>query len=228
VSVRPSGVPSAAELLQRLLVLQEQTNAILERQLVPLQEEANALRRANYDLTQRLLATAGGGAAEPQVVAVVDLTPDGISSVSQATGDDFGETSLVSFPVYIPAGQEFVLLITPPAGRSVQIKGGLKAESDTYLALVEVADLRINGQEMLQPGLVYLINSPKEFNSAVNLIVGQLGIYALFVNASAYDVTLYVSAESLHLTDDYVNHDMLPALQRAGRATKALATVIGG
>ncbi len=225
MSVRqPGTAPTTSELLSRMIALQEQTNVILERQLVPLQQEANALRAQSNALTQQLLSAksqSGPQTAGPVGVFAVDPSPNGLTSITQATGDTtFGSTALVSFPVYVPAGGEYLLIMLPPSGYSIQIKRKLTAESDTYIAEVELAEFMVNGQSVLQEGLAYIINAPKVYESAVDLIVGQQGLQALFVNASPYDATLFISGESLHLTDAYVNHYLEPALDYAYTLTE--------
>lgn len=238
MSVRQPGTPpTTSDLLREMIRHQMETNAILERQIVPLQEQANHLRAQNNMLIQAL---AKAGVAAPGVAAwgdgtpmvspvgvfAVDPSPDGLTSVVQAAGDIlFGSVSLVSFPMYIPANNQYQLIMLPPPGYSIQIKRKLTAECDTYMAQVEVAQFSVNGQSVLQEGLQYFINSPKYYESAVDLIVGQQGLQALFVNKSPYNATVWISAESLHLSDDFVNTYMEPALHYAYRLTQQAGKV---
>jgi hypothetical protein len=199
--------PSTVELLQQMILLQEQTNAILERQLVPLLEESNALRRLR------------GSAA-----VTFSPTPDNLTSTVLASGDiTYGTMNIVSFPVYVPANGQYLLIMTPPAGYTIQIKRKLTATCDTYTAGIVLAQFSINGQYVLQPGLDYILDSPKTFESAVDILVGEQGIQALFVNPSSYGATVYIAAESLHLTNSFVNSYMQPALHYAYRLTQQVA-----
>jgi hypothetical protein len=150
-------------------------------------------------------------------------TPDALTSIVQAAGNvDYGTFNIVSFPSFVPAGTTYQLLITPPPNVIIQIKRKMVATCDTYSAEVQVMQFMVNGQNVLQEGLEYIIDSPKTFEGAVDLLVGQYGIFVEFYNPSSYDATVFIAAEALHLNSSFVRDFMQPALRYAYDEVQAI------
>lgn len=170
---------------------------------------------------QKINATLAGLSSALSAVVAIPPTPDALTSVVQAAGNVmYGTFNIVSLPVLVPAGKTATLIILPPATYSVQVKRELVATCDSYSSLVQITSFTINGQEVLQVGFPYVIDAPKTFDSAVDLIVGMQGIVVRLSNPSLYDATVYFSAEALHITNEFVNTYLVPALDFAYRRTQ--------
>jgi len=153
-----------------------------------------------------------------QSVIAVQTTPDALTDYVQGAGNiSFGTFNIVSFPIYVPAEQYSAIVILPPPGFWIQVKRVLRATCNNYFANVVVTNFLLNGQSILQVGLDYVMDQPKEFESAVDLLVGHqgMGIELELYNPSLSDATVFIAAEALHITDLTVKQYMQPALDAA-------------